>query len=947
MKDKILKISGCKTLKEFYSKYPTEEAFLKKHGKEFEKAQAGYGPMSPTAQPIYPTPHGGPIVPKTSTIITGTRDNTVRLFPNSGIIPSGAFGNVHSYTPREEVAPWAGKANLPYNTWKANDPNFRDYADYQPPPIEKENPSPTSLALQGIPILGDVLKGVDQLKAQKKALKKERQNTALTDVASKALLSGQDNLPERKYVRPEDTRMTGEEMFPVYGVGTNVTARNGAEIQNVYNPGTLYSDLEYEKMQLGGALSQLGGNQQFGDMLNSGAVQLSGGESAGATFGGAAGSIVGMIPGMQPFAPFLKAAGSVIGNLIDTNPEKQEKERKKQERNMMTMMGSQVGSQMQGMFSGSMENGGMLNDDYVQYRAGGHLREYTPPSPFDMQTMERGGNMHTLWGGYGEDAGDGETVIFRGNSHSESDGRGNTGIGLRYGDNNVEVEGGETFREMYEGGNMNNDKTGVVFGNLTIPPYLAKMTGQEEFKNMKFKNAQLKIAKDNAKYDKLADGSLSKVSDMEVYTPFDKIKMDSLAANIRGAQSRRNENEKKTQNLAELQNTINEFAEFNNINADAFVKGKIKKAQDGTTLPKLSVENYDKLIELYKIAEKTKSKTDVLAFQKAYHDLAPEYARSVLAKNPLTTHGKKKGLTVNDLESNEDSLWGVRTMAYRAELGDRPTVPTPVVENPPPKPSPETPPPPPGAAPPPPAQKEEEKEQFPWGALASTIYPYIRPTDQEALSPMQLLGEMYALGDRPEPVYSQSFQPLLNIPHDISYQDKLNEVTAQERATSRMLGYNPAASAGLAGQTYAAKSNILAEQFRANQAMKDKVYGENRDVLNKAGMINLDLRDKQYERQQKAISNTKTNIMNAMSSISNKYMQNQLANRTLGTYENLYNYRYGDNFRTQNWNPLVFFDTKLQQPVTETKGEKKSTKKTKGKETPARNGSILKALKRI
>lgn len=41
MKSEILKIAGCKTQKEFYDKYPSEEAFMKAHGKEFKKAQIG------------------------------------------------------------------------------------------------------------------------------------------------------------------------------------------------------------------------------------------------------------------------------------------------------------------------------------------------------------------------------------------------------------------------------------------------------------------------------------------------------------------------------------------------------------------------------------------------------------------------------------------------------------------------------------------------------------------------------------------------------------------------------------------------------------------------------------------------------------------------------------------------------------------------------------------
>jgi hypothetical protein len=41
MKDQILKIAKVKSEKEFYKKYPTEEAFMKAHGKAFKKAAMG------------------------------------------------------------------------------------------------------------------------------------------------------------------------------------------------------------------------------------------------------------------------------------------------------------------------------------------------------------------------------------------------------------------------------------------------------------------------------------------------------------------------------------------------------------------------------------------------------------------------------------------------------------------------------------------------------------------------------------------------------------------------------------------------------------------------------------------------------------------------------------------------------------------------------------------
>ena len=41
MKAQILKIAGVKDEKSFYKKFPTEEAFMKKHGKAFKKACGG------------------------------------------------------------------------------------------------------------------------------------------------------------------------------------------------------------------------------------------------------------------------------------------------------------------------------------------------------------------------------------------------------------------------------------------------------------------------------------------------------------------------------------------------------------------------------------------------------------------------------------------------------------------------------------------------------------------------------------------------------------------------------------------------------------------------------------------------------------------------------------------------------------------------------------------
>ena len=184
--------------------------------------------------------------------------------------------------------------------------------------------------------------------------------------------------------------------------------------------------------------------------------------------------------------------------------------------------------------------------------------------------------------------------------------------------------------------------------------------------------------------------------------------------------------------------------------------------------------------------------------------------------------------------------------------------------------------------------------------------PYIRPSDQEALDPNQLLGEMYAMSNNQlEPVQAQTYQPQLGVPYDISLQDVRNENQADYNAARRMMGYNPAAQAMLNANKYAANQKVGAEEFRMNQAMKDKVYGENRNTLNQAQALNLQMYDAQATKQAQAKSNTKETMQAALTSIADKYQKNKLENRTAAINENLYNYRFDKNGRAWNWNGMA------------------------------------------
>jgi hypothetical protein len=272
------------------------------------------------------------------------------------------------------------------------------------------------------------------------------------------------------------------------------------------------------------------------------------------------------------------------------------------------------------------------------------------------------------------------------------------------------------------------------------------------------------------------------------------------------------------------------------------------------------------------------------------------------------------------------------------------------------------------------SKSDKWKEYVDYGMEAlDSILPYFRPSDVERLDPRQIMGEMMALTDKEEPVQAQKYHPELSTPYSVSLQDQKNEVIAQARAAQRMAGNNPAAQAMIASQASQALNKIQAEEFRLNQAMRDKVYGENRAMLNDAQLKNLQILDQQYERQATAKSKTKALWREALMSISDKYMKNQLNNRTLAAYENLYNYRFDPRFRAQNWNAPYYawdysgsgFDEDEYgdrrdmvarfevDPITGERrvvGWRKKTKEEKEKESKgitARNGAIIKAMRNL
>jgi hypothetical protein len=240
-----------------------------------------------------------------------------------------------------------------------------------------------------------------------------------------------------------------------------------------------------------------------------------------------------------------------------------------------------------------------------------------------------------------------------------------------------------------------------------------------------------------------------------------------------------------------------------------------------------------------------------------------------------------------------------------------------------------------------------------WRDTWRQLQPYLIPSNQEPFDASQITPEIMALAtNQLEPVQAQTFQPLLETPYSVSLQDQLNANQADFNAIQRQMGYNPSAAAALAAQKYTANSAILAQQLRANQEIQMGMFNRNIGVLNDATLKNLSILDQQQQRQSQARSATKAQGQAALSSIADKIAKHKLENRTLGIYENMYNYRFGPNGKAINVNAPYEWNMQGSQAggsmPTLPEGFEYTTeiRKKKTKETD-KNGGIVKAMKNL
>lgn len=882
MKAQFLKIAGVKTEQEFYKLFPSEASFFKKHPEAQQSIR--------TAQNGVDLNSNG--IPDEHESMDDIQNGMQRYGQASSIAPLGSVG----------IKPYNYQLPTPGMSTKDMSTNLQ--ADH----IKSPNLFSKIGGAQGLADgASSVMQGFEMIKEEKQ----ERDVANQFNEYSKVALRASGTRPEqmqRRYVRPEDNITSSDELFPINGVGTNILAKNGKQIAQ--NGTEMFSGNNFDYGSMGAMGSQLY-NGISGKQMNGGSkIGGSLGKLAGTALGGPLGGMIGEI------------GGDIIGGAFDSIGDDTKRYQESSQRNVDGMMMNTNMRALQNQNRAYAENGAEISD------------------------LENSGELQTLWGGETEQLSQnpyhGETVMFRGQSHKESDNQGNSGIGFKYGNNHVEAERGEPAAVL------TNKETGEdklhIFGDLYIPKFAYNTLQDPKAHNKKFKNYVADLSKEENKLNRIVDTS-KKLMDLSNSnsTAVDKLHLNSGIVKHEGAMIRLKDIANKKEQLSELQNLINNTAEEHGLVAADLAKGKIKRAKENTQSLKEAMNGYSMPKAAYgmEVSEDPEGSKDpnrhglstwagnkvtnkgqfaarfsledfntiadnigytgnnVKDFQQALYNI-PE-ARKIIDAESIKHYGKVvKGDKLIDgklgVIFEGPGLKNIKKApAYQraADFTNPVSANTATI----------------------PANKQAAAEdknidtvqyrRNPYIDAFNQVAPYLRPSNATPLDGNQLLGEMYGMqSNQVEPVQSQRYNPQLRTPYDISLQDQLNEVTASERGYQKMNQYNPEVQDQMAGMAYANKSKILAEQFRANQGMKEQVYSGNIQTLNDAQLKNLDINDQQYTRQEQAKSNTKAINQSILNSISSKYSQNKLENRTLGIQENMYNYRFDKSGRAINMNGI-------------------------------------------
>lgn len=172
--------------------------------------------------------------------------------------------------------------------------------------------------------------------------------------------------------------------------------------------------------------------------------------------------------------------------------------------------------------------------------------------------------------------------------------------------------------------------------------------------------------------------------------------------------------------------------------------------------------------------------------------------------------------------------------------------------------------------------------------------------DRNKFQISSILPEINALLDRPNYVQGQEYRPMYAQPYQVSYQDRVNQGTAEFNRLQNTVQNDPLALATLAGQQRRANDTILAEEFRTNQMIENAVATQNQQLFNQATLQNLQLADQQYMRQEQARANTEAAQQRALQSISAKEQQRRAENNAIRLVENMSDFRVNNQMQAYN-----------------------------------------------
>lgn len=472
--------------------------------------------------------------------------------------------------------------------------------------------------IEGTPIIGDIAMGIGKIQGQKDALKDLKQMKEVTGIQYQAAMTKPEEV-EREYVRPEDVQNTGEEFFPIYGVGTNVLAKNGATLFNNPDYTPLINVNKAKSFMNGGYLPKAMGGFSGGSGGSGGGGMTSGGydqigniagnmaygdkaeRDAGSNIGGGVGRGIGMLVGGPAGGAIGEFIGSGIGDLVDRNDRRQQLERDQIDRNISMMTNMKIGPQIHSGYASHMKEGGRVpGPQVVKYMGGNSVSKLFKPDP-KMNTLKEGGSVaangdiKTLWGGeanavsYNPYAG-GQSISFTGNSHDTKDAKtGKTGIGVAYGPQSVanneavvEVEN-EPAQIMKDGGNQ---ESLVVFGDLKIPKGYAQEIGDKNAGGQKFKKYVDNLNSEESKINKQMGTAVDTAADID-NTKWGELLRSTSDVIVNGGDMKLKDIANKKRVLADIQSALNDTFEENNIDGNQFIsKGVLKDVKD--------TENYAK-----------------------------------------------------------------------------------------------------------------------------------------------------------------------------------------------------------------------------------------------------------------------------------------------------------------------------------------------------------------